>query len=481
MKTNIFSKVAVTMMTVALGAGIVGSISGTVAWFQYSTRSTVAFTGTSAHCTENLQIRLYDSSNGAEDGWKADLRAADITAALKKTSASYKLANGSAGPATTVTTDTFLGQVHHGGTYVFKYDGTNWILGNGTANLATYGIAFTGTAAEGDQIIVKANLFDTVKPITSGEIGKEKVADTFYRNPVYQYPHQDSWATADETDYVVVPVELRVKDVDGAASVTQLAKNIYITKAEMAVKEVAGKGDITSALRLGIEVSEDGGSNFVDYGTFSKDGADVVTHGNLNLNDDTELDTFGDFEWSKGPKIDYGYQYSNSAISVVTTGGVTGATVDKDWFFGKNGIAADTYTFTYDDTGSSPVWKLGSAEVNLAEYGIAYTGTPVNTNTIKVTVVDESATHSNKAESFGLAAVATNVKGIADDSNPYDIKGVAIGKTTATTNLRVNLKIYLEGWKKLGDPASALWDESQFVGAQFNLGVRFSAEAHSDH
>ena len=482
MKTNIFSKVAVTMMTVALGAGIVGSISGTVAWFQYSTRSTVAFTGTSAHCTENLQIRVYDSTQGADANWKADLRASDITAALKKTTASYKLANGNDGPATTVNTVTFLGQAKHGGTYVFKYDGTNWIMGNATANLATYGISFTGTAAEGDRIIVKANLFDTVKPITSGEMGKEKVADTLYRNPVYQYPEQSKWGTADLTDYVLVPLELRVKDVDGKAAVTQLAKNIYVSNVEMAVEPVTGKGNITPALRLGIEVSEDNGAtDFVDYGTFSSDGADVLTYGKLDLNDYEGIDTYGDFEFNKGPDIIYGYQYSDSAITAAGTGGVTGVTVDKGWFFGKNGVTPGLYTFTYDDTGATPVWKKGADEVKLDQYGISFTGTPANADTIKVTVVDERATHSNKAESFGLGNVSTAVKGIADDSNPYDIIGVPIGKTTATTNLRVNLKIYLEGWKELGATPSALWSEEDFVGAGFNLGVRFSAEAHSDH
>ena len=485
MKTNIFSKVAVTMMTVALGAGIVGSISGTVAWFQYSTRSTVSFTGTSAHCTENLQIRVYDSTQGADDNWKADLVADDIANALKKkVSATYKLSGGADGPATNVVAETFIGQVKHGGTYVFKYEkptsaAGNWVLSHTAVDLATYGISFTGDAANGDQIIVKANLFDTVKPITSGEMKEELVADTLYRNPIYQYDEQSTWAAADLTDYVEIPLELRVKDVNGKASVAQLAKNIYVTKVDMAVKEVAGKGDITSALRLGIEVKGENDAEFKDYGTFSKDGAPVDTYGKLDLNDDGDLDTYGDFAWDKGPEIVYGYQSSNSAITTSVTGGITGATVNKGYFFGKNGVTPGTYTFSYDDT-ATPIWKLGSNEVKLKDYGISYEGAPANSDKIEVTVVDESTTHPNTAKSLGLDPVdSSSKKGIADDADPYNIIGTPIGQTTGTTNLRVNLKIYLEGWQKLG--GSALWDENQFVDAQFNLGVRFSAEAHSDH
>jgi hypothetical protein len=46
-------------------------------------------------------------------------------------------------------------------------------------------------------------------------------------------------------------------------------------------------------------------------------------------------------------------------------------------------------------------------------------------------------------------------------------------------NLRVYVTIYLEGWQKLD--GSAIWNAADYVGAQFNVGLRFSGEAHVDH
>ena len=57
--------------------------------------------------------------------------------------------------AVSVTASTFGSQVPMSGTYVFKYDGTNWKLDGATVNLATYGITITGTAAANDTITVE--------------------------------------------------------------------------------------------------------------------------------------------------------------------------------------------------------------------------------------------------------------------------------------------------------------------------------------
>ena len=64
MKTNTAKKMIVSAMAIAMGAGIAGSISGTVAWYQYSTRATVEYGGVAAHCTEALEISV-DGTNYA--------------------------------------------------------------------------------------------------------------------------------------------------------------------------------------------------------------------------------------------------------------------------------------------------------------------------------------------------------------------------------------------------------------------------------
>ncbi len=56
--------------------------------------------------------------------------------------------------AVTVTADTFMEVVYMVGTYEFTFDGAAWLFGGEAVTLADFGLATTGTAAEGDHIIV---------------------------------------------------------------------------------------------------------------------------------------------------------------------------------------------------------------------------------------------------------------------------------------------------------------------------------------
>ena len=58
-----------------MGAALAGSISGTVAWFQYSTRVQAAFIGTSAHCSEALEIK---SMGPTASDWATELDSSKV-------------------------------------------------------------------------------------------------------------------------------------------------------------------------------------------------------------------------------------------------------------------------------------------------------------------------------------------------------------------------------------------------------------------
>lgn len=70
MKFN--KKITVTALSTVLGLGLVGSISGAVAWYQYSTRATTSIVGTSAGKGGSLQI----SKDGST--WARDLHSTDL-------------------------------------------------------------------------------------------------------------------------------------------------------------------------------------------------------------------------------------------------------------------------------------------------------------------------------------------------------------------------------------------------------------------
>ena len=72
MKFN-FKNIVVPALAIVAGASLAGSVAGSVAWYQYTTRTTAAYVGTSVSATRNLQIKV-----GSGD-YKTDLTNKDMT------------------------------------------------------------------------------------------------------------------------------------------------------------------------------------------------------------------------------------------------------------------------------------------------------------------------------------------------------------------------------------------------------------------
>lgn len=89
MKIN--KKLIVSSLASAMGLSIVGAITGTVAWYQYSTRSTAAMIGVSAKTAANLQIKVGSGS------YKNDLSVEDINDYLSSVSKNATLSPISSG------------------------------------------------------------------------------------------------------------------------------------------------------------------------------------------------------------------------------------------------------------------------------------------------------------------------------------------------------------------------------------------------
>ena len=76
MSKKISKKLIVSALSTGMGVSLVGAITGTVAWYQYSTRSTVSFVGTSVGTSENLLVSLDNIS------YKHDLDHNDVSDSL---------------------------------------------------------------------------------------------------------------------------------------------------------------------------------------------------------------------------------------------------------------------------------------------------------------------------------------------------------------------------------------------------------------
>ncbi len=80
MKFN--KKLVVTSLSTVLGLGIVGSISGTFAWYQYSTRASASIIGVSSAEAGMLQIKKSTASDWGTDLYTADLKGDNTSATL---------------------------------------------------------------------------------------------------------------------------------------------------------------------------------------------------------------------------------------------------------------------------------------------------------------------------------------------------------------------------------------------------------------
>lgn len=69
MKMN---KIIIPTAMLAVGVALVGSVSSTLAWYQYSTKAQAAFIGTSVGQSENLEIKKFDAK------WASNLPSAEV-------------------------------------------------------------------------------------------------------------------------------------------------------------------------------------------------------------------------------------------------------------------------------------------------------------------------------------------------------------------------------------------------------------------
>lgn len=262
------TKLAAIMLSSARGLAFIGSIGGTIAWYQYSTLATAAVSGSSAKCTENLQVAV-----GTGEGltFKSSLTTKDISAYLQNTRAEADKE-----------TVTVLKPVTAGNQ---KKDATL----NGLKSNPVYQ---HGPYADWEDAV---NTDYVTFPLTF------RVLDIDGKSGNTLLDRDSKLGLSDIT--------IEGKDADG--------------------NNAEGKADISSAIRVHFS-SKDGTADVNRL--VSKDGGETVTHGHLDLNGDGKDDTRAKYEWDKGTAIgtaiDYGSadsketSYSASNISVKDADGI---------------------------------------------------------------------------------------------------------------------------------------------------------------
>lgn len=247
-------KFVIPTLSICLGAAIVGSISGTVAWYQYSTRVSAAYLGTSAGTSGNLKIRIQGTDTDTDEKW---------------------------------TTSLTYGQI--------------------SDYLAEKGF--------GDDImpITSGNMAENSALTKIGGEGQDANLPRFYKNPVRSFEESvpytgDAWIKADKSMFVQIPLELCYVEYDGKPTSSTnsedkeyLAKDVYIS--DLLIQEdyqnkANGNNysDLSSAVRVHVSSSykekvEGELVSKTDYKLISKNGGTVLTEGYLDLDGDDKIDT----------------------------------------------------------------------------------------------------------------------------------------------------------------------------------------------
>ena len=242
-------KIVVPTLAICLGAALAGSISGTVAWYQYSTRASVAYLGTTAGTAGNLKLRI----KGTND-WHNSL--------TKETIQGYLATN-------------------HIGEEIIP--------------------------------ITAGNINEDAALNKIGGTGADKDLPKFYKNPVRSFDESvpydgGTWLKADKSMYVQIPLELAFIEYDGVKSANAEVDKEYLEKevfiSDLLIQEdyqnTTGNNnykDLSSAVRVHIssyrddDADQENHSNTAFDRLISKDGGTILTEGYLDLDGDNVLDT----------------------------------------------------------------------------------------------------------------------------------------------------------------------------------------------
>ena len=413
MKKNL-SKVIVPTLAIAIGAAVAGSISGTVAWYQYSTRVNVAYIGTSVGASENLQVSLRDAAVGKSyAGWKTNLTHADLEAYV---------ADSAFGSAVQPIT--------------------------------------SGNMGEDDAIAL------------IGGTGADKDDYKFYKNPVRAYtatsPYS-GWLKAEKSMYVTIPLRLRYAKMDSVkvnnVDEEYLEKEIYLS--DLLIQEDYrndthtapdhNRADLSDAIRVHIhswrddDTSDKHAASSV-YRLISKNGGTTQTEGKLDADGDGAIDAITSGQ--SGAQYDFGdsQQYVSDPIiygegTQVSYAAKT-AKVDNSKMYDSTGALLNTTETVYPMVCASET-NSPKLDVN----SMKYTKAGASSET------DKSLGHT--IEFVGGNTAANDEKYLNVDITIW-IEGWQVLDNVQTA---------------AADDKSAMWSAYDYIGSMFDVGFQFAAQA----
>ena len=513
MKLN--KKLIIPAFALLAGASLVGSISGTIAWYQYSTRANVSYIGTSAGTIGNLQVRLAGGEWGTQISYQ-DVRTylssqnigqnvEPITpGALAKNDS---LKKGSWKELAEASVGDIAPDDANGNEGDFYFDSAaDKLYEKGETAWAESSLDKAASAPDVDA----ANLGDKYFNSTDKKVyEKELKYKDFYLNPQVGRGPYEEWIKASEDNFVTIPLQLRFMEGDEDHL---NAEDVYLSK--LVIKEdshnddVTAHGDISDAVRVHFSAYADGDEENAVNHLVSNKGGTTLTHGKLKLGGGADFDKgyagdeFG-FDDSSFDYINYGgtsgvqncygkitdeetgYYYeegtpANGWDEIPLTYGLEAPSpsngqngdfyfkMDVEILYQKNndmwgvfenafiGTAAPSIDMANPDNRDYYVQSGGISKLFLRNLPVEETVSPILVGQVENSLRLDKVTNDKK--------IGTTVATRADDSEPQKY-------------LNVDVTIWVEGWQKFArdDHFTSMWDRD-LIGSMFDVGFQFAVQ-----
>ena len=242
MRNNIAKHVVIGLISASAVVSLVGSISGTLAWYLNSNTAMLSFIGASVYATQSLEMSL-----GDDDDYTANKDTSTVQeyaiggqyvtaskAAVFDANADYYTLGSEIG------TESDPGPLVYYDEETSKYYELEYVTEPVAGNLSSY----YNVSSYGGYNHNGVNF----KPVTPGVTMASNAA--LPNTPMYQMPQlggfeYSTWALATGQEYLQFPINMRARVVDGSVTPELLRHNVYLT--DLTVEVTVNDGDLAAA------------------------------------------------------------------------------------------------------------------------------------------------------------------------------------------------------------------------------------------
>ena len=424
------NKIVVSALALAIGASLVGSVSGTIAWYQYSTRANVSFIGKSGGFSGNLQMRFVSEATN-DNAWRTRITWQEMNNELAAT-----------GYATKIVPMTFGGMDKEA---AISNDG--YIQPRlGVASMSSWYSAAKVNYAQ-FQLQLRYNSRDGVEEGDPAVDAKNVAKAVYLSKLLIQQDGGDAAAKGDLSN----AIRVHIKTSDGTTTSNKLISKLGKDVVTSSRLDIDGDGKLDQTYPEGDEFgfgytnSERNTLSYVRYGDngVQKSYAAVSDFADGTKWTQDELDAVVTAAYDK-------------TVEDVKTPGVKFEQAEID--SAQQGDEA--YGKTVDDWKVEPVY-FTQAEIDLAEEAHGKTTADWRVNPTYPALV---YTENNSNRLYNESDKA---------SNPDVSKSIGTTLAGDAAYLTVTVTIWVEGWQPLD--GSAIWD-TKYIDSSFNVGIQFAVQ-----